>query len=72
MIALLMVIVLLLFAGFFLAMFGQPIGWVVLAAGAIGLMIALVRRGVDWGKWARPHPHGAEDVRRGPNDDPMK
>ena len=70
--ALIVFIVVLLFAGFFLAMFGQPAGWLILAAGAIGLMIVLVRRGVDWGKWARPRPHGAEDLQRGPNDDPMK
>jgi len=72
MVALIVVIAILLFGGFFLAMFGQPIGWVLLAGGAIALMIALVLGGIDWGKWARPHPHGAEDRQRGPNEDPMK
>ncbi|HEY4640842.1 MAG TPA: hypothetical protein VII75_05820 [Thermoanaerobaculia bacterium] len=65
-------IIIFLFAGFFLAMFGQPAGWVVLAIGAIGLMAALIRGGVDWGRFAKARPHGPEDRRRGPNDDPMK
>ena len=65
-------IIILLFAGFFLAMFGQPAGWVALGIGAIGLMVALIRGGVDWGRFARPHPHGAEDRQRGPNQDPMQ
>jgi len=72
MVVMILLIAVFLFAGFFLAMFGQPAGWLLLALGAIGLMVALVRGGIDWGRFARPHPHGAEDRRRGPNDDPMK
>jgi predicted lysophospholipase L1 biosynthesis ABC-type transport system permease subunit len=74
MFGLILLIALLLLAGFFLAMFGQPAGWLVLAAGAIVLIVVLARRGVDWGRWAsrRSRPHGTEDARRGPNEDPMK
>lgn len=66
------VIAIVMLAGLFLAMFGQPAGWIILAAGVIALFVALVRRGRPAGTSPRAHPHGPEDRQRGPNDDPMQ
>lgn len=59
--------------GFFLAMFAQPIGWIIVAAGMISLFIALLKRDIGARRLLvhHAHRHGPEDRRRGPNDDAM-
>jgi hypothetical protein len=60
-------------AGFFLAMFANPIGWVIVLAGMIALIVALLKHDFG-GRRAlvrRAHTHGAEDRMRGSSDDPM-
>lgn len=59
--------------GFGLAMFAQPAGWIVVAAGMIALFVALLKSDLRarHALAKRSHPHGPEDRRRGSNDDPM-
>lgn len=64
---------LILFIGFFLAMFGTPIGWGILFLGFLviaGIMgMRLMKRSIDAKN--QPHPHGPEDRQRGSSDDEM-
>ena len=64
---------LILFLGFFLAMFGTPIGWAILFLGflviAVIMAMRLMRRSIEAKN--RPHSHGPEDRQRGPTDDEM-
>ncbi len=65
--------ILLLFAGFFLAMAFTPIGWIILLIGGLVLVIALAKNSIDWTHFfGRPKPRHVENARRGPNDDPMR
>ncbi len=59
--------------GFGLAVFPEPAGWIIVAAGLIAVFDALMKGDLK-ARHAfarRSHAHGPEDRRRGPNDDPM-
>jgi len=65
--------VVVLLVGFFLAMFGTPVGWIVLFLGLfllLGTLAGARLKKVEI-REKPPHTHGPEDVHRGPNDDPM-
>jgi len=59
--------------GAFLAMFANPVGWLIVLVSLITLAIVLLKH--DFGTPRilahRSHRHGPEDRRRGSGDDPM-